>query len=98
MAALHDRPPGARGDGHVYEGCYMRDPIVWFVSQSTYFCTYSITCTPQLPFKVPQIPTIRDHNNALIKGTLGGLGIDVCTYLGFDLPWTAVEWVNSWAS
>ena len=33
-----------------------------------------ITSTPQLPFEIPHIPTNRDQK-ALIRGTLGGLGI-----------------------
>ena len=32
--------------------------------------------TPQLPFKIPQIPSNRDYK-ALNRGTLGGLGIHV---------------------
>ena len=32
------------------------------------------TSTPQLPFKIPQIPSNRDHK-ALNRWTLGGLGI-----------------------
>ena len=36
----------------------------------------SIQQPPQLPFKTPHIPSNRDHE-ALIRGTLGGLGIEL---------------------
>ena len=36
--------------------------------------TCFLSSTPQLPFKIPQIPCNRDHHKALNRGTLGGLG------------------------
>ena len=39
-------------------------------------CT-TITSTPQLLFKRPQIPSNRDHHKALNRGTLGGAGMEL---------------------
>ena len=47
-----------------------------------------IPATPQLPFKMPHIPTSRDHK-ALNRGPLGGLGIDA----GIDIDMAvSINW------
>ena len=38
--------------------------------------TSPLTSTPQLPFKIPQIPSNRDYK-APSRGTLGGLGSEL---------------------
>ena len=43
------------------------------------------TSTPQLPFKIPHIPTSRDHK-ALNRATLGGLGRVHCFFSHFGGP------------
>ena len=47
----------------------------------TYIHTYIHTSTPQLPFKIPHMPSNRDYK-ALNRATLGGLGtyIHTCEY------------------
>ena len=42
-----------------------------------YIYIYVYASTPQLPFKIPQIPSNRDYK-ALDRGTLGGLGVYIC--------------------
>ena len=50
------------------------------------------TSTPQLPFKIPQIPSNRDHK-ALNSGTLGGVG----TWGPSDLKATDINCPLAWS-
>ena len=57
--------------GEPYQGWTCRGLLLAF-----YDCckeSYGHTSTPQLPLKIPHIPTNRDQK-ALNRGTLGGLG------------------------
>ena len=55
----------------------------------------SITSTPQLPFKIPHIPTTRDHK-AFNRGTLGGSRNTMMPRSGLQIARSSSKIVQEW--